>query len=110
MTDIRRPNHDIRRVATLGMSLIVLTFGVIGVWAAVVPLSSAVIGHGTVAMETNRQTVQHFEGGIIREIDVHEGDHVHANQVLFELNPVEADAALESARNQLFSLLAKSDR
>jgi HlyD family type I secretion membrane fusion protein len=92
------------------MATIAGTFGVIGLWAALAPLSSAVIGHGTVTVESNRQTVQHYEGGIVRKIMVHEGDHVRAGQVLFELNPVQADAALESARNQLFSLLAKADR
>jgi len=110
MTDIHRPSHDIRRVATIGMTIIIITFGVIGLWAALVPLSSAVIGHGVVAVETNRQTIQHYEGGIVRQIFVHEGDHVRAGQVLFQLNPVQADASLESARNQLFSLLAKADR
>src|SRR5579883_2793911 len=110
MTDIRRPSHDIRRVVSIGMGLIFVTFGVVGVWAATAPLSSAVIGRGVVEVESNRQTVQHFEGGIISKILVHEGDHVRAGQLLFELNPVEADAALESARNQLFSLLAKADR
>ncbi len=110
MTDIRRPSHDIRRVVSIGMGLIFVTFGVVGVWAATAPLSSAVIVRGVVEVESNRQTVQHFEGGIISKILVHEGDHVRAGQLLFELNPVEADAALESARNQLFSLLAKADR
>jgi HlyD family type I secretion membrane fusion protein len=63
-----------------------------------------------VAVDSNRQTVQHYEGGMVRRILVREGDHVRAGQTLFELNPVQADAALESARNQLFSLLAKADR
>lgn len=110
MTDIHRPSHDIRRVATIGIATIALTFGVIGLWAALAPLSSAVIGHGMVAVDSNRQTVQHYEGGMVRRILVREGDHVRAGQTLFELNPVQADAALESARNQLFSLLAKADR
>jgi HlyD family type I secretion membrane fusion protein len=110
MTDLHRPSHDIRRVATIGITVIVLTFGVIGLWAALVPLGSAVIGHGTVSVDSNRQTIQHYDGGIVRRILVHEGDHVRAGQVLFELNPVQADATLESARNQLFSLLAKADR
>jgi HlyD family type I secretion membrane fusion protein len=110
MTDIHRPSHDIRRVVTIGMGVIFLTFGVIGVWAAVVPLSSAVIGHGALEMESNRQTVQDYEGGIVRAILVHEGDHVVSGQELVQFNPTQANAALESARNELFSLLAKADR
>jgi HlyD family type I secretion membrane fusion protein len=110
MTDIRRPSSDTRRVVAIGVAIIAITFGILGLWAALVPLGSAVIGHGSVAVQSNRQTIQHFEGGIVSKILVHEGDHVNAGQVLFELSPVQADAALASARNQLFSLLAKADR
>ena len=110
MVDIHRPSHDIRRVVAIGMGIIIVTFGVVGLWAAVVPLSSAVIGNGTVTIASNRQTIQHFEGGIVSKILVHEGDHVKAGQVLFEMSPVQADAALGSARNQLFALLTKADR
>lgn len=110
MTDIRRPSSDTRRVVAIGVAIIAITFGILGLWAALVPLGSAVIGHGSVAVQSNRQTIQHFEGGIVSKILVHEGDHVNAGQVLFQLSPVQADAALASARNQLYSLLAKSDR
>lgn len=110
MTDITRPSHDTRRVVSIGVAIIVITFGIVGLWAALVPLGSAVVGHGSVQVESNRQTVQHFEGGIVSKILIHEGDHVAAGQVLFELSPVQADAAMASARNQLYSLLAKADR
>lgn len=110
MVDLPRPSHDIRRVVSIGMGIIVVTFGIVGLWAAFVPLSSAVVGNGATAIESNRQTIEHFEGGIVSKILVHEGDHVRAGQVLFELSPVQADAALGSARNQLFSLLTQVDR
>lgn len=111
MTDhIKLPNHDIRRVAVIGLGIIFATFGVVGLWAAVVPLGSAVNGSGVVALESNRQTLEHLEGGIVSKVMTHEGDHVKAGQVLFELSPVQADANLGSARNQLFNLLARADR
>src|SRR5258708_2343187 len=110
MTDIRRPSHDMRRAVSIGMAIIVITFGCVGLWAALAPLGSAVIGHGMVVVQSNRQTIQHYEGGIVSKIMVHEGDRVRAGQVLFEISPVQANAALESSRNQLFSLLAKADR
>ncbi len=109
-TDITRPSHDIRRVAGIGIGIIVVTFGVIGLWAAFAPLSSAVVGNGSVALESNRQTITHYDGGIIRALLVHDGDHVKAGQTLLELNPIQADASVGSARNQLFSLLTRLDR
>ena len=110
MTDIVRPSDDYRKVAVIGLAVIAATFGAMGVWAAVTPLSSAVIGHGTVTNDTNRQTIQHFEGGIVRGIFVKEGDHVKAGQLLFQLDSVQANAAKDISKNQLFSLVAKSDR
>jgi multidrug efflux pump subunit AcrA (membrane-fusion protein) len=94
MTDIARPHHTIRRSTAIGLAIIAGTFGVIGLWAAVTPLNSAVIGHGVVTVESNRQTVQHFEGGIISKILVREGDKVAAGQILFQLDPVQTNANL----------------
>jgi HlyD family type I secretion membrane fusion protein len=107
---LKRPDHDFRRVAAIGIGIIVVTFGIFGIWAAFAPLSSAVMAPGIVATESNRQTIQHLEGGIVRQILIHEGDHVQAGQTLFELDPVQTEAALNITRNQLFSLLAKRDR
>jgi HlyD family type I secretion membrane fusion protein len=105
-----RPTHDYRRVATIGIGIIVGTFGVLGLWAAVAPLNSAVVAHGTVAVQSSRQTVQHLEGGIIAKILIHEGDHVHVGQSLFQLDPVQTQASVSISRNQLFTLLARRDR
>ena len=110
MADIKRPTDNYKAVATIGIGLIVLTFGVMGTWAAFAPLGSAVIGHGTVAATESRQTVQHLEGGIIQKIYVHEGEHVKAGQVLFELDSVQSNASLGIVKNQLYTLLARSDR
>ena len=110
MTDLARPSDDYRKVAIAGLAVIVATFGVMGVWAAVTPLSAAVVGGGTVTNDTNRQTIQHYEGGIVRSILIREGQHVNKGQTLFELDSVQANAALDISKNQLFSLLAKGDR
>ena len=110
MTDIARPSEDYRKVAIIGLGVIAATFGAMGLWAAVTPLASAVIGHGTVTNDTNRQTIQHYEGGIVRAIYIREGEHVNAGQPLFQLDSVQANAALDISKNQLFSLVAKSDR
>ena len=107
---LRAPNHDYRRTAIIGIIIIAVTFGVFGIWAAFAPLGSAVIAHGELTADSNLQTVQHLEGGLISRILVHEGDHVQAGQTLFQLDPVQTEAALHITGNQLFSLLAKRDR
>lgn len=107
---IKRPSDNYRRVSMIGYGVILLTFGVVGGWAALAPLSSAVMAGGTVAVEGNRKTEQHLEGGILRKILVKEGDKVKAGQVLFEFDPTVANANYEISRNQLFTYLAQEAR
>jgi HlyD family type I secretion membrane fusion protein len=79
-------------------------------WLAFAPISGAVIGAGTVKVELNRQTVQHQEGGIVRNVLVRDGDHVQAGQTLIELGDVRVNAAYEMLRGRLDSELAKAAR
>ena len=97
----KRSPSEWRPIAIAGYTVIAMTFGVAGVWAAVAKLDKAVIATGFVETETNRKTVQHLEGGIVREILVKEGDHVAEGQVLFRLQQVQAEASNESLSNQL---------
>jgi len=81
-----------------------------GVWAALAPLSSAAIALGEIEVESNRKTIQHLEGGIIREILVGEGEVVEPGQTLVLLDPTEADASAESLRGRLTALRALESR
>jgi HlyD family secretion protein len=101
---------DWRPIALAGYSVIGLTFGVAGVWAAVAQLDKAVMASGFVETEMNRKTVQHFEGGIIREILVKEGDHVLEGQPLFRLQKTQAEASRDMVSSQLDSALALEAR
>jgi HlyD family secretion protein len=105
-----RSISDWRPIAVAGYALIVMTFGVAGVWAAVAQLDKAVIASGYVATETNRKTVEHLEGGIVREILAKEGDRVKEGQVLFRLQKIQAEANSETVEGQLDSALALESR
>ena len=101
---------DMRKVAFIGFSIIFVAFGAVGGWAATAPLGSAAIGSGVIAAETNRKTVQHFEGGILSKINVREGDHVKAGEVLFKLDATQPQANYDIYRNQLVNALAQEAR
>jgi len=88
-------------VALAGYVLIFLTFGVLGSWAAVAKLDSAVVAPATISLEGNRRVVQHFEGGIVEEIAVKEADTVEQGDVLLRLNPIEALSNLEVLSRRL---------
>ncbi|WP_367715669.1 HlyD family type I secretion periplasmic adaptor subunit [Nitratireductor sp. GISD-1A_MAKvit] len=82
-------------------AIIFLTFGVAGGWAAIAPLDSAVLAQGVVAVENNRRSVQHLEGGIVAEINVTEGQRVKEGDVLFRLDTTRARANEAVDRLQL---------
>lgn len=105
-----RVDAEDRRLILTGLAVIVATVGIFGVWAASAPLSGAVIVTGSVAVESERKTVQHLEGGIVKQILVAPGSIVHKGQPLIHLEEVQADAAVSALRAQLDADLARAAR
>lgn len=101
---------DDRPVRRLGMAMVLVIFGGFGAWAALAPLGSAALAPGSVNVEGYRKTVQHLEGGIIKSLQVRDGDTVTKGQVLAELEDTSSRAQLETLRGQLFAALAREAR
>lgn len=95
------PSTDWRVMLRAATGVIVFTFVVLGGWSAVARLDSAVVADGAVAVESNRKTVQHLEGGIVREILVRDGDNVRQGDTLIRLDPTRNAAADLGYREQL---------
>lgn len=93
-----------------GLIVIVLAFVVAGGWMALAPIAGAIIAQGAVKIDMNRKTVQHQEGGIVKEILVRDGDRVRQGQPLIVLDDVRVDAAYDSLKTQLDSELARNAR
>ena len=98
----------IRPYIVMGVVVIGLAFGGFGIWAALVPLTSAAVAQGLVKVDSYRKTVQHLEGGIIREILVHDGDAVKQGQLLVKLDDGDAEAELNATRAQIGALDAEN--
>jgi HlyD family secretion protein len=99
------------RGVTLAGNLLVGFFVVgLGTWSAFAPLESAAIASGAVESETSRKTIQHFEGGIISEIKVVDGDVVRFGQVLIALDSTRARAEVQSLQGQLWDASAREAR
>ncbi len=90
-----------RPVALAGYILIFLTFGVLGSWAAVAKLDSAVVAPATISLEGNRRVVQHLEGGIVEDIQVAEAQTVEAGDVLIRLSSIEGRSNLAVVSTRL---------
>ena len=99
------------RLPTVLGFLILLTWALgFGTWALLAPLASAVVASGSFVATGQNKQVQHFEGGIIREIMVKEGDLVDANQPLVRLDETAVKSKLRRLTLQRYRLLATSAR
>jgi len=99
-----------RRLRRIGIGVVQVIFGGFGTWALLAPLSSAAHGPGVIAVENYRKTVQHLEGGIVRTIQVRDGDLVSKDQVLLTLDDTQPGAQLEVLRGQYLISLAREAR
>ena len=65
-----------------------------GCGSSLAPLSGAIVATGKLKVELNHKTVQHKEGGIVREILVRDGELVAAGAPLIVIGDVRNDAEL----------------
>lgn len=99
-----------RGAILLGFTAIAAFFGGFLAWSVLAPLAEAAIAPGMIKVEGTRRTIQHLEGGMVREILVRDGDRVRAGQPLMRLDDIRAGAELETLVSQRWSLLAQDAR
>lgn len=95
---------------SIGIIILLVTFGLFGGWAAFAPLDSAALAPGVVTVKNYRKNVQHLEGGIVKDILVREGDTVRESEALIMLDDTQFRAEQEVLRGQLFSMIALEAR
>ncbi|KFE43836.1 HlyD family type I secretion periplasmic adaptor subunit [Pseudomonas syringae] len=103
------PTSD-AKTRRLGFGIIFVVFGIFGTWAAFAPLDSAANAPGVVTVQTYRKTVQHLEGGIVKELLVHDGDTVKKGDPLIVLDDSQVGAEYEMNRSQLVAAKATEAR
>ena len=99
-----------RKVRRLGFGIVLLIFGVFGTWAAIAPLDGAAYAPGVVTVQAYRKTVQHLEGGIVKEVLVHDGDIVKRDDPLIILDDAQLRFEYEITRSQLVAARAMEAR
>ncbi|MHA1536201.1 MAG: HlyD family efflux transporter periplasmic adaptor subunit [Alphaproteobacteria bacterium] len=87
------PNRPrIGRPVFAGLFALTLFFGGFIGWASYAQLSSAAVALGSLSIDTNSKNIQHLEGGIVRQINVREGQHVKQGEILIVLDQTRARA------------------
>ena len=100
--------EPIRARALLRGALLVLVLLV--AWAGYAKVDEVTRGEGRVIPSSQLQVVQSFDGGVVEEILVKEGDTVDAGQTLVRIDPTRFVSSLRENRAQYLALLAKAAR
>lgn len=67
----------------IGVFMLVFFIGGFAAWSFTAPLAAAVISSGTFVATGQNKQIQHYEGGIVKEILVQEGERVQKAIQLF---------------------------
>lgn len=105
-----RIRSSLRRHLLTGFACALLLVGGVGVWAAAVEVSGAVIAPGVLVVDSSVKKVQHPSGGVVGELLVREGDAVEAGQVLARLDDTQTRANLAIVAKSMDELLARQAR
>ena len=106
--DIQRENEfsGASRIITLSVLLFVL----LGVWAWFGTLDEVSTGTGKVVPSSREQVLQSLDGGIVTELLVHEGDKVQAGQIVARLDPTRSESNVGESSARYRASLASSLR
>jgi protease secretion system membrane fusion protein len=105
-----RASSDTRAVARSGLLVLLIGFGGFLLWAGLAPLDEGVPTQGMVSLDTKRKTVQHWSGGIVKEVLVHEGQQVKEGEPMLRLDGAVAKANYEAVRQRYLGFRAMQSR
>ncbi|HEX2116515.1 MAG TPA: HlyD family type I secretion periplasmic adaptor subunit [Alphaproteobacteria bacterium] len=101
---------SLRPTVTAGIAIVVAMLCAFFGWSLYARLDSASLSQGTLVADSHRKTVQHLEGGILRELLVREGEVVKSGQILALLDTTQADSQLGQITSQLVAAQARIAR
>jgi protease secretion system membrane fusion protein len=110
LIEVSEKMADARSPLRMGGVLLLIGFAAFMIWALAAPLDEGVPAPGTFIVASQRKTVQHLSGGIVRTIHVKEAQEVKAGDPLISIDDTLAKANYEASKQQFYSLQAQADR
>jgi epimerase transport system membrane fusion protein len=92
------------------MAVLLGTVGILGTWSYLAPIDSAASASGFVTVKSHSKTIQHLDGGIVKELIAKDGDIVSEGDILLTLDGSEIKAQLEILRGQQITFAAQVAR
>jgi HlyD family secretion protein len=105
-----RSGPSLRRLALVGLTVMLIGGGGLLGWAALATLDSAVPASGQLVVQSKRKTVSLLESGILRELRVVEGQRVIAGEVLLLLDDAQPRALVAQASARAVAAAARVAR
>jgi len=94
----------------IGLFAVVSMLGGLGVWSVGTKISGAVLAQGKVQLESDRQIIQHPDGGVVGAILKRDGDSVVAGDVLLRLDGTFLTSELAVVEGQLAEIFVRRAR
>ena len=86
------------KAGTRFLLVVLIATASLGTWAGTSEFDRVITAQAKVVSSDNLQTIQHFEGGIVKSIHVKTGELVKKGDPLVSLEPLEAEATYEAKK------------
>lgn len=94
----------------VGLFISLFGFGGFIYWGVTANLAKGVSAQGIIVVEGSRKTVQHLEGGIVKNIFIKDGDQVKQGDVLIKLDDTQIKSRADLVKIRLTTAIATLDR
>ncbi len=95
------PSGESTRLVRSGLFSGVLLFAIFLAWGLTAPIRGAIVTSGIIKIDSDRKTIQHLEGGIIKQILVKEGSQVKKGQSLLILEDISTSSQFRILTDRL---------